>query len=163
MQVSSSNSTQTSLTQNPYHLTTQIEALQTQMNSLMGCIQNHTWAGVNTVPHFNSFQFGITFEGTVMSFMATLVLFKHIWVLDTGTTNHICYNMVDMHNLQTLQNSIIVTFHNGNTTIFTQIGSVTLCPVSLVITDVLYIPSFSFNLLFIIKLSVEINAKIYFF
>lgn len=75
MQVCSADSSQ-SLAQNSSHLTTHIEALQTQMNSLIKCIQNPTSAGNTT--QTNSFQFGSNFAGTVMSLMATSVLSCHM-------------------------------------------------------------------------------------
>lgn len=94
--------------------------------------------------------------------MTTSNISHHVWVLDTGATNHMCCSLSHMHDLKTLSTPITVNFPNGNTALVTQIGSVLIQPISIVLSDVLYIPSFSFNLISISKLSAELNAPIYF-
>lgn len=127
MQVSSLDDTNVHPSSN---FTTQMEALQTQMNSLMKCIQN-PGASTSSTPS-QTFQYGHNFAGTVLSLMATSNIPSHIWILDTCATNHMCCDLSHMHNLKFLQTPITVKFPNGNTAVVTQLGSVTLYPVSIV-------------------------------
>lgn len=63
--------------------------------------------------------------------------------------------------LKTLQNLITVKFSNENAATISKIGSVTLYYIPLVITDVLYI-SFTFNLIYVSKVSAKSKAHIHF-
>lgn len=135
------------------------------MNILMKCIQLPATAtgSHSTSQSLQPFQFDNNFAGTIMSLITASNISSHIWVLETSATNHMCCNLSHVHNLQLLQILITVKFSNDQTVVVIQLGSVTIHHVAIVITDVLYIPSFNFNLLSISKLSTEINKNIYSF
>ena len=70
---------------------------------------------------------------------------SNTWVIDTGAIDHIvCY----VHLLTTIIaiTQSIVQLPNGETALVTHIGTVTLSS-SLILQNVLYVPSFTFNLL----------------
>jgi len=85
---------------------------------------------------------------------------KHSWIIDTGATDH----MVDyVHFLTTI--TTIVSSHvnlpNGQRALVTHIGTVCLSS-SLILTNVLCVPSFSFNLLSVNKLIVNLSCCLIF-
>ena len=70
---------------------------------------------------------------------------SNTWVIDIGAIDHIvCY----VHLLTTITaiTQSIVQLPNGETALVTHIGTVTLSS-SLILQNVLYVPSFTFNLL----------------
>ena len=70
---------------------------------------------------------------------------SNTWVIDIGAIDHIvCY----VHLLTTITaiTQLIVQLPNGETAFVTHIGTVTLSS-SLTLQNVLYVPSFTFNLL----------------
>lgn len=84
------------------------------------------------------------------------------WVLDTGAMNHMCCNINYMHSVQLLESPLHVKFPTGEQAVVTHIGSVYLHHLSLSITEVFYIPSFTFNLLYVSKLSTQLQSTILF-
>lgn len=67
-----------------------------------------------------------------------------------------------MHNINILCPPLSVNFQNGNVVLVTHTGSVTLHSLSIVLREVLFIPSFAFNLLSIGKLSSQLESVVYF-
>ena len=67
------------------------------------------------------------------------------WVTDTGATNHIVY-FVDLLTLITAISHTMVQLPNGEAAIITHVGSIQLSS-HITLTNVLCVPSFSFNLL----------------
>ena len=67
------------------------------------------------------------------------------WVIDTGATNHIIY-FVDLLTLITAISHTMVQLPNGEAAIVTHVGSIQLSS-RITLTNVLCVPSFSFNLL----------------
>ena len=70
---------------------------------------------------------------------------KWTWVLDTGATDHFVCS-VDLLTSITTTIQSLVHLPNGESTQVTHIGTIVLSP-SLTLTNVLCVPSFSFNLL----------------
>jgi hypothetical protein len=72
------------------------------------------------------------------------------WIFDTGATDHIVHSISC---LSTITSTIRATVElpNGNMVPVTHIGTVTLSP-SLILTNVLCVPSFHFNLILVSKL-----------
>jgi hypothetical protein len=85
---------------------------------------------------------------------------KHSWIIDTGATDHM---MGSIHFLTTI--TAIVSSHvnlpNGQKALVTHIGTVRLSS-TLVLTNVLCVPSFSFNLLSVSKLIANLSCCLIF-
>ena len=78
---------------------------------------------------------------------------KWTWVLDTGATDHFVCS-VDLLTSITATMQSLVQLPNGESTQVTHIGTVVLSS-SLTLTNVLSVPSFSFNLLFVSTLTLS--------
>ena len=66
------------------------------------------------------------------------------WVIDTGATDHIVHSVHLLREFIAV--SCVVKLPNGETAMVTHIGSISLLA-TLTLTNVLYVPSFSFKLL----------------
>ena len=75
----------------------------------------------------------------------------YIWIIDSGATYHIFISLSLMHNITKLTTPIIVSLPNDHTTLVTHTGSVQLSH-SLTLHNVLYIPTFTYNLISISRL-----------
>nr|XP_043625974.1 uncharacterized protein LOC122597447 [Erigeron canadensis] len=75
---------------------------------------------------------------------------KDTWITDSGATDHISKTLSNMHNIRTLDTSIEIFLPNGQTTLVTIIGSVTIND-NITLHDVFYVPSFTYNLMSISK------------
>ncbi|KAI5429254.1 hypothetical protein KIW84_034031 [Lathyrus oleraceus] len=83
-----------------------------------------------------------------------------LWILDTGATYHISFNLSAFTSYKSIV-PIFVTLSDGSQLSASISGSVHLTP-SLVLHNVLYIPSFNVNLIFIAKLSQNNNCYVQF-
>ena len=77
------------------------------------------------------------------------------WVIDTGASDHIVYSMTLLHSITYVTNCI-VELPNGESAQVTHIGFVHLSS-TLTIHNVLCVPSFSFNLLSVSKLTQKLS------
>ena len=101
---------------------------------------------------------GISFFGN--SNLRHSIFFAHIvnriafngdtWVIDTGATDHIVHSIHLFTEFTTV--SCVVALPNGETAMVTYIGSITLSS-TLILHNVLCVPSFSFNLLSVSQLT----------
>ena len=83
------------------------------------------------------------------------------WILDTGASNHISGNK-DLFSFLTFPSPLpTITLANGSQTIAKGIGSVCSLP-SLLLTSVLYVPNFPFNLISISKLTHDLHCVLTF-
>ncbi|GJT87900.1 hypothetical protein Tco_1069617 [Tanacetum coccineum] len=74
-----------------------------------------------------------------------------IWIVDSGATDHIFISLTHMHNITNLKTPILITLPNGQTVKVNITRSVHLTN-SLTLHNVLYIPSFTYNLITISQL-----------
>ncbi|KAF7839870.1 Retrovirus-related Pol polyprotein from transposon TNT 1-94 [Senna tora] len=74
------------------------------------------------------------------------------WIIDTGASSHMCYVESTMFNLKKLNNALTVHLPNGEKTEVVKKGMLKLSD-DLILEDVLYIPTFRYNLLSVNKLS----------
>ncbi|XP_030934597.1 uncharacterized protein LOC115960041 [Quercus lobata] len=83
----------------------------------------------------------------------------NVWVIDTGATDHIVYSV----NLLTDFTAVncVVALPNGETALVTHIGSICISE-NLVLTNVLCVPSFSFNLLSVSQLTKKMHCCLIF-
>ncbi|XP_065620096.1 uncharacterized protein LOC136063519 [Quercus suber] len=83
----------------------------------------------------------------------------NIWVIDTGATDHIVYSVHLLTNFTAID--CVVALPNGETALVTYIGSICLSE-NLVLTNVLCVPSFSFNLLSVSQLTKKMHCCLIF-
>ncbi|OIT35231.1 hypothetical protein A4A49_59315, partial [Nicotiana attenuata] len=68
------------------------------------------------------------------------------WILDSGASNHMTFNLSLLTNIVTLPYPLLVVLPHEYKVKVTQIGSVTLFP-KIILHKVMYIPSFKYNLI----------------
>ena len=142
-----------------------MEALQSQMHTLMQCFNDsHGSSSTSTSVPPNSGQYSLAahIAGTAFSLSSSVQIPHNVWVLDTEATNHMCCNSTYMSNITALSEPLTVKFPNGQDALVTHRGSVYLHLLSVTITYVLFVPSFTFNLLSVSKLSSQIQSIIHF-
>ena len=83
----------------------------------------------------------------------------NIWVIDTGATDHIVYSIHLLTDFTVV--NCVVALPNGETALVTHIGSICLFE-NLVLTNVLCVPSFSFNLLSVSQLTKKMHCCLIF-
>lgn len=139
-----------------------------QYKQLMAMIQNgfkemssHThqassanvWSATSSMPA----------AGTLMHFVShathSLPFTSDMWILDSGATDHITPHF----NLLTNPRLVNTSLHlpNGQMTSVTHVGNITLHN-SIVLTDVLFVPTCNYNLISIPKLTQTTNCEVIF-
>ena len=98
-----------------------------------------------------------TTSGTLLSFEKVN---STSWILDSGVTDHVSSSLTNFHSYHQIS-PIMVKLPNGHHVHATHSGTVHLSA-SITLTDVLYIPSFTFNLISISKLVSSANCKLIF-
>jgi len=86
---------------------------------------------------------------------------KNSWIIDTGATDHMC-NSISCFTTFSVVKSRYVKLPNGHLALITHIGTVRLSQ-NLTIHNVLCVPSFSFNLISVSKLILNLHCCIIFF
>ena len=82
------------------------------------------------------------------------------WVIDTGATDHMVITTQFYTTMHYVDN-ISVNLPNGQSVMVTHIGSIQITP-TLLLTDVLCVPSFDFNLISVSKLTSSLHCCIFF-
>lgn len=99
--------------------------------------------------------------GNVLPFACAISKHDQVtWILDLGATDHVASSL----NLYTTYKkipSIIVRLPNGQQTLATHSGTMQLID-SLILTNVLSLPNFTFNLMSISKLASSLSCKLFF-
>ena len=82
------------------------------------------------------------------------------WILDTGATDHVCFSLSKFHSYKKIR-PISVQLPNGNK-IVTETAGTIIFSNDFFLTNVLYIPQFSFNLISVSKLISHLECQITF-
>ena len=88
-------------------------------------------------------------------------LFQNEWIVDTGATDHMVYSLSSFTSITFAIHSYI-HLPNGQKVLATHIGSVQISH-TLILTNVLCVPAFSFNLISITKLTDSMPCCVLFF
>ncbi|KAJ0034274.1 hypothetical protein Pint_25490 [Pistacia integerrima] len=104
------------------------------------------------IPHFSST------SGTHLALSCTSK--SPLWMVDTGATDHITHSLSCFDTYKQIK-PILVTLPNGSKITAQYAGTVCLNN-QLILTDVLYLPEFSFNLISVTKLTSSINCCLIF-
>lgn len=70
----------------------------------------------------SSFTFPSTVAGTAYSLNSAIIFSEHVWILDTGATNHMCCYITHMHDVHPIDSPFNVHFPNGEQAVVTHIG-----------------------------------------
>lgn len=134
---------------------TKMDQLQNQLNQvlLMMQSQNYSEFTAANLPHMAGIKYIF-----IASFSSGI---KEIWVIDSGATDHNCTCLTLMFDLQPCTTPITVHLPNGHTTLVTMTGSVQITP-TLLLKGVLYIPTFTYNLISISRITNSTHASVTF-
>jgi len=88
-------------------------------------------------------------------------LFFNIWIIDSGASDHITPHLNLLSSVQKLSNPGFITMPNGKQSSIEHVGTVQLSP-TLVLTNVLHVLDFEFNLLSVSKLCSQIDGQMIF-
>ena len=84
------------------------------------------------------------------------------WIIDSGCTDHICNNIVWFHTVQDISHcKHRITTPDGTSHKVNQQGNVQLTN-NLLLKNVLYVPEFKFNLIFVHKLCTDLVVSVIF-
>ncbi|KAK9741428.1 hypothetical protein RND81_03G105000 [Saponaria officinalis] len=83
------------------------------------------------------------------------------WILDTGASDHMCYNNNMFSDIRTIPQPYVISLPNGHSITINNVGTVPLTR-EISLHNVLFVPSFRYNLLSISKLDNQFNSVINF-
>ena len=101
-----------------------------------------------------------SFTGIILTFSFSSSVPPSSWILDTGATHHVCSSYSHFISFTPVFDSK-VTLPIGLTTSVTHIGTIQLTP-TLLLQNVLFVPSFKFNLLSVSALTKDHNCFVQF-
>ncbi|GAA0171489.1 hypothetical protein LIER_41166 [Lithospermum erythrorhizon] len=115
----------------------------------------------NTDMNFSNFS---DFAGSILShFSNSVLLHKHeVWIVDSGTSIHMCDNLKLFSSYQAVKDSTPVQLLDNSTKLVEYIGTISL-NTRMILQDCLYISSFKYNLLSVSKLSQSANLVFNFY
>ena len=116
--------------------------------------QNH----VSTINHITTAQPSNT--SSSHHFVSNVLSKPHFWILDSGATDHVCCSL-NHFSISKSINSINVKLPNGSSVLASYSGTMHFSD-DLILTDVLYIPEFTFNLISITKLTNSLSCQLIF-
>ena len=154
-QTTSMTQASTSGTNTDPYVFTRMDQIQNQLNQVLIMMQNqnHSEFTAANLPNMAGIKYIF-----IASFSSGI---KEIWVIDSGATDHICTCLTLMFNLQKCTQPITVYLPNGHTTTVTMVGSVQITP-NLVLNGVLYIPTFTYNLISISRITNSTHSSVTF-
>ncbi|XP_074326857.1 uncharacterized protein LOC141664804 [Apium graveolens] len=104
------------------------------------------------------------FVGTLTT-LSSVVCFSNStnasWILDSGASDHMCFQKNLFFSLSPLSQSITISMHNGQVLSIDFVGTVPVTP-DITLTDVLFVPHFKYNLLSVSKLIQSLNYSVMF-
>lgn len=98
---------------------------------------------------------------TLPSFSCFSGLSNNCWILDSGASDHMCSQKSLFTTMASLERPIQISLPNGEIISITHAGTVPLVH-DIILTDVLYVLHFKYNLLSISKLTQNLNCSIHF-
>ncbi|KAK9673306.1 hypothetical protein RND81_12G159200 [Saponaria officinalis] len=83
------------------------------------------------------------------------------WILDTGASDHMCYNKNLFSDITAIPQPYVISLPNGHSITINSVGTAPLTP-EISLHNVLFVPSFRYNLLSISKLAKQFNSVVSF-
>lgn len=97
---------------------------------------------------------------TILTFESAAATSTTTWILDSGATDHVVSSLKYFDSYDPIK-PVTVNLPNGITTNATHKGTIKLCD-TICLTDDLYIPDFSYNLISISKIVLNNNVYVTF-
>ena len=101
----------------------------------------------------------VSWQGKHFCFLTSLK--SGDWIIDSGTSDHITPHLHLLSSVQQPRTPGYITMPNGKQSQIAHIGSVQLTP-TLLLTNVLHVPEFQFNLLSVGKLCSQLDGRVIF-
>ncbi|KAK9690007.1 hypothetical protein RND81_09G098300 [Saponaria officinalis] len=106
----------------------------------------------------NSTVASANFAGNSYSSISSNVM-HNTWILDSGSTDHMCANRSLFSCLKNISKPYTISLPNGQIVTINSVGTVPITS-DIILSDVLYVPCFKFNLLSVAKLARHYNSTI---
>ena len=84
-----------------------------------------------------------------------------LWIIDSGASNHITFNKSSLTNIQTMSYPMLVSLPNGYKVKVIEFGDVVITS-GIVLHNVLYMPSFKYNLVSVHSLTLSMRSVVLF-
>ncbi|KAL8096592.1 hypothetical protein AgCh_037526 [Apium graveolens] len=97
----------------------------------------------------NSYSGNALLAGTSLCLLSST--HTNSWIIDSGASDHICSSMNLFHTVKQIDENSFITIPDGTKIQVTHVGNIKLNNL-IELTDVLYAPSFKFNLIYVSKL-----------
>ena len=125
------------------HVSARMDQIQNQLNQVLLMLQNQ---------HGTSHGIFSSKVTKLPKFTTSLIpCLKVAWIIDSGATDHISISLKIMHSIHKCATPIIVSPLNGKTVQVTIVGLVRINE-HITLTNVFYIPTFTFNIISISRL-----------
>ncbi|XP_074352988.1 uncharacterized protein LOC141692148 [Apium graveolens] len=110
---------------------------------------NNSYSGNISEHDNNSYSGNALLAGTSLCLLSST--HTNSWIIDSGASDHICSSMNLFHTVKQIDENSFITIPDGTKIQVTHVGNIKLNNL-IELTDVLYAPSFKFNLIFVSKL-----------
>ena len=131
-----------------------------QYHTLLNLLQQHDSSQNSNAPAIQLNQVGSLTVTTPNLSSSGKLDTKFLWIFDSNATDHVCVSLNDFSSYQTIK-PISVELPNGECVFATHKGIVPFTE-KFILKDVLHIPDFHFNLIFISKLTSDLQYKLIF-
>lgn len=100
--------------------------------------------------------------GTIVKYLGSCfsVTNSSTWIIDSGASEHMCFDSTFFKLLSSLTPPLTINLPNCQTILVTHIGTVSLFP-DLVLENVLYVPSFKYNLMSVHKFCSQFSYTLF--
>lgn len=133
-----------------------------QYQQLMTTLSNHLESSSSMATNDQDKPTTVETTSICHSILVTLTFTtKEIWIVDSGTTRHVCCTANAFINLRSAENTNVILPNHTQISV-SLCGDVKLSP-NLVLHDVLFVPQFKFNLLSVSSLTLGSQTNTSFF
>lgn len=96
------------------------------------------------------------------TFLLSSFFSKDTWIIDSGASDHMCNSLLHLHNIRNIKgHTHEITIPDGSKVKVSQLGDIQITP-QLMLTNVLFVPQFRFNLISVPKLCKDNNVHVLF-
>ena len=140
-----------------------------QYDNMMKLLQNFRVEGAD-LNNSNMEAGSVNFAGTIICSSSidfgnpSCKCFKSsadLWIIDSGASNHITFNKSSLTNIQTMSYPMLVSLPNGYKVKVIESGDVVITS-DIVLHNVLYVPSFKYNLVSVHSLTLSMRSVVLF-
>jgi len=115
---------------------------------------------INQVGTFSADEIPNTEHSSTCKFLSSLSVIKESWIIDSSATNHVCHNL-NIFTIYTKIKPVLISLPNGQTVYATYYGLIRFSD-KFYLSNVLYVPHFQLNLIFVSKLTYQLKCTLTF-